>query len=78
MKPKFYEANLGISCVDGAVEGIISHDAARLLSYLKERDHEGSSVGMSIRYDPDSPVVHIDNPEEVYKILQDLVDEDVV
>jgi hypothetical protein len=39
-----YEANLNIVCVDGSIEGIISSDPKRLMGFLKERDHEGSSL----------------------------------
>ena len=67
---KFYDANLSISCVDGAIEGIISSDPTRLHNFLMERDHEGSSIGLSVRFTPEAPIVNIDDPEEVYKVIK--------
>ena len=64
-----YEANLSIFCVDGAVEGIISSYPDRLLRFLKDRDHEGSSVSMVVRDTPDSPFREVNDPEQVYREL---------
>lgn len=40
------EYNLSIACVDGGIYGFIHHDTNRLWNFLKEYDHEGSSVSL--------------------------------
>jgi hypothetical protein len=64
-----FVANLSINCVDGATEGIISHDPARLLGFLKDRDHEGSSISMIVRPDPEQFIEYYN--EEVVRFLED-------
>ena len=67
----FYEANVSILCVDGAVEGIISNCPRRLMEFLAARDHEGSSISMVVRDTPDSGFREVNDPDQVYKELQD-------
>lgn len=69
-----YEAELSICCVDGSVEIIQSSDPKRLFDYLRERDHEGSSVSMVIRDTPEQ-TRHIEDPEQVYRELEALTAE---
>ena len=65
-----YAAQVSIYCVDGMLEGIEGSDPRRLLAFLKERDHEGSSVSMVIRDTADSGFRNVDDPEKVYKELE--------
>lgn len=65
-----YAAQVSINCVDGMLEGIEGSDPHRLLTFLHERDHEGSSVTMVVRDTPDSGYRHVDDPERVYKELE--------
>lgn len=46
------EYNLSICCVDGSIYGFICDDTGRLWNFLKEYDHEGSSVSL-VRKDGD-------------------------
>lgn len=68
MKPKFYEANLSINCVDGATEGIIASDPLRIYDYLHEHDHEGSSLHMSVRWTPET-MEHYDDAAIIYELV---------
>lgn len=69
-----YEAQLCIMCVDGALEVCESREPERLLKFLKQRDHEGSSVYMTVRDTPDSVFRNVDDPEQVYKELESYCD----
>ncbi len=72
MPNKFYEANLSISCVDGAtIYGCISNDAAILFAFLDVHDHEGSNLHLAIRDTPEQdPFREIFDNEAVYNEIQ--------
>jgi hypothetical protein len=61
--------NLSISCVDGAIEGIISEDKKRVLMFLLQRDHEGSSLNLIIGKDDSIESKTIYDSDEVIKFL---------
>lgn len=65
-----YEANLSIHSVDGTIYGVISSDAAQLKRFLLAYDHEGSSVSMVVRDDPEKPFREVNDPEQVYKEIE--------
>jgi hypothetical protein len=69
-----YEANLSIYCVDGTIYGCISSEVSILRAFLKQYDHEGSSISIVVRDDPDQmPFREIDDPEQVYKELEEVL-----
>lgn len=51
---------VGIACVDGSEETLQTTKVVRAQSFLKERDHEGSSISVTIEM----------NNEAAYKLLQ--------
>lgn len=53
---------VGISCVDGAEETLETDEVERVVSFLQQRDHEGSSICL---------VVEVNN-ELAYKLLRAL------
>lgn len=64
----FPQYNLSIACVDGSVYGFICDDKVRLLNFLREYDHEGSTVSMVKRTDPKT-FIDITEPEKIYAEL---------
>lgn len=71
---KMYEANLSIYCVDGGtVYGCISGNLKVLNDFLKRYDHEGSTIDLHVRKDPDT-FVEFSDPEAIYRYLSQEVD----
>ena len=63
------QVNLSICCADGSIYGFICDDYTRLMNFLLQYDHEGSSISLVVRLDDGSFYPTSLHNEDVYKEL---------
>lgn len=60
-----YEAQLEITCVDGMLYCIQGSDPKQIKTFLLDYDHEGSTIYLTVRHNPDQWET-IRDPEQIY------------